>query len=122
MPPAPQSGQSALLQSGICAGLKSMVFWVTATFEVHHRQPSHQSRTGDPVRRPAYVVVSIDADGRLDLQAAIVKGPETPPSTSVQALSKPAEQKRSEFCQSNTLPPLLTKVLLSITDWLVYEP
>jgi hypothetical protein len=96
-----------------------MAFSLTLTFEVHHMQPSHQSCRGDPLRWLANVVVSIDADGRLDLQADIVNGPEFPP-TSVQALSNPAEQKRSEFCQSSTLPPLLMKVLLLITDSLAY--
>ena len=91
------------------------------TFELHHRQPFHQSAAGDPVRLLAYVLVLTDADVRLDLQAEIVNGPELTPPTSVQTLSKPAEQKRSEFCQRNMFPPLLTKVFLLITDLSRYE-
>ena len=52
MPPAPQSGQTSLVQSMIAAGLKSIVFPVIRTFSVLHMQPSHQFSVGVPVLLP----------------------------------------------------------------------
>src|SRR5580693_5086037 len=117
MPPAPQSGQSAVVQSWICAGLKSITLRAMLTFSVRHRQPAHQSSAGEPVFWPANVVVLIFDERRLALQLVIVNGPLAPPSTSVQVLSEPSVQKRPEFCHRNMLPPpLLISVFPLMTD------
>src|SRR3984957_15650123 len=83
MPPAPQSGQARVLQSVICAGLKSMVLPEMLTLAVRQRQPSHQSSAGAPVVSPLNVLVSTAAVGRWALQFATVNGPLLPPSTRV---------------------------------------
>jgi len=98
-----------------------MALWETVTFSVFQRQPSHQSRAGDPVTLPTLRRWLIEAEGKLDLHPETVKRPDPSPPTSVQTPSIPAEQKRFEFCHRNTLPLLSTNLFLLMTDRSRYD-